>query len=222
MRDVQTKTNRRSFLMASGMTALAASKAMGANETLRVGVIGTGARMKTLLSSADKSAPWQLVAACDVYAPNLDKVKARPNNSATTHVEYREVLDNKELDAVIIAAPDHWHVKMACDALAAGKDVYLEKPVTHTIEEGELLQRAVRSSSKRILGCGMQQRSWPHFRSAVELIQGGSLGRITHVRTYWYQNYQTNWPSDPVDVQLLDWKRWLGSAPDQPFSQEKF
>jgi len=156
------------------------------------------------------------------YSPNLDKVKERPNNIATTHVDYREVLDIKELDAVIIAAPDHWHVKMACDALAAGKDVYLEKPVTHTIEEGELLQRAVRSSSKRILQCGMQQRSWPHFRSAVELIQGGSLGRITHVRTYWFQNYQRNWPADPVDTQQLDWKRWLGSAPDQPFSEEKF
>src|SRR3954452_7951190 len=175
--------------MASGMTALTASRVMGANEMLRVGVIGTGGRMKTLLSSADKSAPWQLVAACDVYSPNLDKVKQRPNNVATTHVEYREVLDNKELDAVIIAAPDHWHVRMASDALAAGKDVYLEKPVTHSVEEGEALTRAVRSS-KRILQCGMQQRSWRHFQSAVELIQGGNIGRITQVRTYWYQNYQ--------------------------------
>ena len=215
-------SNRRNFLMASGMTALTASRVMGANDTLRVGVIGTGGRMKTLLHSADKSAPWELVAACDVYAPNLDKVKSRPNNIATTHVEYREVLDNKELDAVIIAVPDHWHVKVASDALAAGKDVYLEKPVTHTIEEADLLTRAVRGSNKRILQCGMQQRSWPHFRSAVELIQGGSIGRVTQVRTYWYQNYQRSWPSDPVDTQALDWKRWLGSAPDQPFSDEKF
>ena len=84
--------------------------------------------------------------------------------------------------------PDHWHVRMAVDALAAGKDVYLEKPVTHTIEEGATLTRAVRSS-KQILQCGMQQRSWTHFRDAVELIQGGSLGRIAQVRTYWWQNY---------------------------------
>ncbi|MBV9226304.1 MAG: Gfo/Idh/MocA family oxidoreductase, partial [Acidobacteriaceae bacterium] len=209
---MQTKTNRRSFLMASGMTALAASQVMGANDTLRVGVIGTGGRMKTLLHAADQSARYQLVAACDVYSPHLDKVKQRADNTATTHVDYREVLDTKELDAVIIAAPDHWHVKMASDALAAGKDVYLEKPVTHTIEEGELLTRAVRSSNKRILQCGMQQRSWPHFRSAVELVQGGSIGRVTQVRTYWYQNYQRDWPADPIDSQLLDWKRWLGSA----------
>ena len=222
MKEMQTKTNRRSFLMASGMTALAASQVTGANDTLRVGVIGTGGRMKTLLRSADQSAPYQLVAACDVYAPHLDKVKQRANNVATIHVDYREVLDLKELDAVIIAAPDHWHVKMACDALAAGKDVYLEKPVTHTIEEGELLIRAVHSSNKRILQCGMQQRSWPHFRSAVELIQGGSIGRVTQVRTYWYQNYQRDWPADPIDPQQLDWKRWLGSSPDQPFSEERF
>ncbi len=217
-----SKTNRRNFLMASGLTALAASQVMGANDTLRVGAIGTGGRMKTLLHSADKSAPYQLVAACDVYSPNLDKIKQRPNNVATTHVDYREVLDTKELDAVIIAAPDHWHVKMASDALAAGKDVYLEKPITHTIEEGELLMNALHSSNKRILQCGMQQRSWPHFRSAVDLIQGGSIGRVTQVRTYWYQNYQGDWPTEPIDTQLLDWKRWLGSAPEQPFSEERF
>jgi predicted dehydrogenase len=112
-------------------------------------------------------------------------------------------------------------VPMAVDALSAGKDVYLEKPVTHTLEEGASLTRAVRSS-KRILQCGMQQRSWSHFRDAVELIQGGSLGRVLQVRTYWWQNYLTMLPHKPIDPQLLDWKQWLGSAPDQTFSEEKF
>ena len=120
---------------------------------------------------------------------------------------------------MFIASPDHWHVRMAVDALAAGKDVYLEKPVTHTIEEGAILTRAVRSS-KQILQCGMQQRSWTHFRDAVDLIQAGSLGRIPQVRTYWWQNYQRDWAPKPIDAQALDWKLWLGSAPDQPFSEE--
>ena len=218
---MRTKTNRRSFLVASGMSALAASRVMGANNTLRLGVIGAGGRMKTLLHSADKSAPNQLVAVSDVYSPHFDEVKLRVNGAdATTHVDYREVL-NKQLDAVLVATPDHWHVHIACDALAAGKDIYLEKPVTHSIEEGETLIRAVRSS-KRILQCGMQQRSWRHFQSAVELIQSGNIGRITQVRTYWYQNYQRDWPSLPIDAQLLDWKQWLGSAPDQSFSEEKY
>jgi predicted dehydrogenase len=128
----------------------------------------------------------------------------------------------KEIDAVLIAAPDHWHVRMAVDALAAGKDVYLEKPVTHTIEEGATLSHAVHSG-KQVLQCGMQQRSWTHFRNAVDLIQGGSLGRVTQVRTYWWQNYSKgNWVPKPVDTQALDWKMWLGGAPDQAFSEEKF
>jgi len=216
---------RRSFLIASGLTALASTRVFGANDTLRIGVIGAGHRMKGLLDAADKIGPYQIVAVCDVYGPNRDAVVQRSNvlatsGLATTHLDYREVLE-KDVDAVIIAAPDHWHVRMAVDALAAGKDVYLEKPVTHTVEEGATLTRAVRSS-KQILQCGMQQRSWSHFRDAVDLIQGGSLGRIVQVRTFWWQNYQRNWRTKPIDQQALDWKLWLGSAPDQPFSEEKF
>ena len=213
------KPNRRSFLIAGGMTALASTKVLGANDALRVGVIGAGGRMNGLLDAADKAGTHQIVAVSDVYGPHRDAIKERSNGAATTHVDYREVLE-KDIDAVIIASPDHWHVRMAVDALSAGKDVYLEKPVTHTIEEGATLTRAVRSG-KQILQCGMQQRSWAHFRDAVDLIQGGSLGRVVQVRTYWWQNYQRS-TLKPVDMQALDWKLWLGSAPDQPFSEEKF
>lgn len=212
--------NRRSFLVASGLTALASTRLFGANDTLRIGVIGAGRRMNDLLEAADKAGPYQLVAISDVYGPNRDAFKERSSGLATTHLDYREVLD-KNIDAVIIASPDHWHVPMAIDALKAGKDVYLEKPVTHTLEEGAALIRAVRSS-KQILQCGMQQRSWTHFRDAVEMIQGGSLGRVVQVRTYWWQNYHRNRPLKPIDQSVLDWKLWLGSAPDQPFSDEKF
>lgn len=212
---------RRHFLVASGLTALASTRVFGANERLRIGVIGAGSRAKWLLDCADEVAPYDIVAVSDVYAPHCDAVKGRSNaTAATTHVDYREVFD-KEIDAVIIGSPDHWHVPMAVDALKAGKDVYLEKPVTHTIEEGAMLTSAVRSS-KRILQCGMQQRSWTHFRDAVDLIQAGSLGRVVQVRTYWWQNYQRDWPKKPIDQQQLDWKRWLGSAPDQPFKEEKY
>src|SRR5271163_40496 len=159
--------NRRSFLIASGITALASTRVLGANDKLRVGVIGAGGRMRTLLDCADKSDPWEIVAVSDVYKPHRDEVKDRSDDLATTHIDYRAVLDNKTIDAVFIAAPDHWHVHMATDALAAGKDVYLEKPVTHTLEEGATLVQAVRNS-KQILQCGMQQRSWTHFRDAVD------------------------------------------------------
>jgi predicted dehydrogenase len=212
--------DRRTFLIAGGLTALASTRVLGANDTLRVGAIGTGGRMNDLLNAADKAGNYQLVAACDVYGPRRDAIKERSKGTTTTHNDYREVLEQK-LDAVIIASPDHWHVRMAVDAIAAGKDVFLEKPVTHTIEEGAVLTRAVRSS-KQILQCGMQQRSWSHFRDAVDLIQGGSLGRVPQVRTYWWQNYLAWRERKAVDVQALDWKQWLGGAPDQPFSEEKF
>jgi predicted dehydrogenase len=214
------RLDRRSFIIASGLTALASSRVLGANDTLRVGVIGAGGRMGDLLNAADKVGNYQIVAVSDVYGPRRDAIKQRSNGAATTHVNYHEVLE-QPIDAVLIAAPDHWHVRMAMDALAAGKDVYLEKPVTHTLEEGATLTRAVRASN-RILQCGMQQRSWSHFRDAVDLIQGGSLGRIPQVRTYWWQNYLASWQPKPVDTQALDWKQWLGGAPDQPFSEEKF
>ncbi|MGB8659062.1 MAG: Gfo/Idh/MocA family oxidoreductase, partial [Candidatus Acidiferrum sp.] len=206
--------------MTTGLTALAATRVLGANDTLRVGVIGAGGRMNYLIECADKVGGYQLVAVSDVYGPRRDAIKQRTNGLATTHADYREVLEQK-LDAVLIAAPDHWHVRMAVDALAAGKDVYLEKPVTHTLEEGATLTRAVRSG-KQILQCWMQQRSWSHFRDAVDLIQGGSLGRVPQVRTYWWQNYLGDKGRKAVDTQALDWKQWLGGAPDQPFDEEKF
>ncbi len=212
--------SRRNFLIASGLSAIASTRILGSNDLLRVGVIGAGGRMRGLLNAADQVGGYQTVAVSDVYAPRCDAIKRSTNDFATAHADYREVLDQK-LDAVLIASPDHWHVRMAVDALSAGKDVYLEKPVTHTLEEGATLARAVRSS-KQILQCGMQQRSWSHFRDAVDLLQGGSLGRIPQVRTYWWQNYHVFMAPRPVDTQNLDWKQWLGGAPNEPFTEEKF
>jgi predicted dehydrogenase len=212
--------NRRSFIIASGLTALASTRVLGANDTIRLGVIGAGGRMRNLLDAAENLGRYQIVAVSDVYAPHRDAVKERSHGMAATYLDYREVL-TQDIDAVLIASPDHWHVRMAVDALAAGKDIYLEKPVTHTLEEGAALTRAVRSS-KQILQCGMQQRSWTHFRDAVDLIQAGSLGRVPQVRTYWWQNYRRDWEPKAIDAQALDWKLWLGSASDQVFSEEKY
>ncbi len=214
--------NRRTFLIAGGLTALASSRVFGANDVLRIGVIGAGGRMGQLLEAADSTGvPYEIVSVSDVYTPRREEVKTRANaRDATTFLDFNQLLDDKSIDAVIIATPDHWHVRTAVAAIAAGKDVYLEKPVTHTLEEGETLQKSVRGS-RQILQCGMQQRSWPHFRNAVDLIQGGALGRVTQVRTYWWQNY-SSWPPKPVDATQLDWKRWLGGAPDQTFTLEKF
>src|SRR3982074_1346196 len=144
------KPDRRSFLIGSGLTALASTRAFAASDTLRVGVIGAGGRMRDLLDAADYVGGYDIVAVSDVYGPHADAVKERSESMgvamgvATTHVDYREVLDRKDVDAVLIATPDHWQGRLAAAAIAAGKDVYLEKPVTHTLEEGAPLIRAVR------------------------------------------------------------------------------
>lgn len=215
--------DRRHFLIAGGLTALASTRAFGANDRLRIGVIGAGGRMRALLNAAESSGiPFEIVSVCDVYTPHREEVKSRTSAAAaTTCVDSNDVLSDKSIDAVLIATPDHWHVRIARAALAAGKDVYVEKPVTHTLEEGDALLQSVRSS-RQILQCGMQQRSWTHFRNAVDLIQGGALGQVTQVRTYWWQNYGLNWVPKPVDLAQLDWNRWLGGAPDQPFSLDKY
>ena len=218
---VTNTLNRRTFLIAGGLTALASTKVLGANNTIRVGVIGAGGRMRDLLSSADKVGGYEIVAVSDVYGPHRDAVKERSKGLATTHLDYREVIE-KDIDAVFIASPDHWHVRMAIDALAAGKDVYLEKPVSHSIEEGVALTHAVRAG-KQILQCGMQQRSWPHFAEAKSLVEAGELGQVTYIRTYWYQNHlRRGSGGSSTDLAKLDWQRWLGSAPERPFEAIRF
>jgi predicted dehydrogenase len=213
--------SRRNFLVTTGLTAIASTRVIGANDTIRIGIIGAGERIRGVLNAADKApTQYQVVAVSDAYGPHCDYIRQRSGETATVCSDYREVLQ-QPIDAVFIATPDHWHVRMASDAVAAGKDVYLEKPVTHTIDEGASLTKAVRSS-KQILQCGMQQRSWTHFREAVDLIQGGSLGRVVQVRTYWWQNYNVFTAPKPVESTALNWKQWLGGAPDQPFSEEIF
>ena len=211
--------NRRTFLTAASALALSQSRVLGANDRIRIGAIGCGGRHRELMYALEKNGGNDVVAVCDVYEPRR-KAALQKFPHATEFTDYRKLLDNKDIDGVVIAAPDHWHVPMTSDAVAAGKDVYVEKPVTHTLEEGDQLTKAVRATD-RIVQCGMQQRSWEHFRTAADMIQAGKLGKVTQIRTYWFQNYQGR-PPQPVDISKLDWKAWLGSAPDRPFDEDRF
>jgi predicted dehydrogenase len=145
------------------------------------------------------------------------------NPPAQTYTDYRAVLDRKDIDAVVIAAPDHWHSRMMIDAVEAGKDVYLEKPITHMIEQGPPMIAAVRRTG-RIVQTGTQQRSWEHYQKGREILRSGKLGKITLVYAYWYQNYASRRRRSrpPTEVSKLDWKAWLGSAPGQPFNESRF
>ena len=208
---------------AAAWTAASYGRVLGANDRVRIAGIGTGGRGHYLLSIVKKVEGTELVALCDVYEPR--RLRARENLApeAQEYGDYRQVLDRKDIDAVIIGSPDHWHTRMTIDSVQAGKDVYVEKPATHTIAEGALLQNGV-DASRRVVQVGYQQRSWPHFQQARSYIASGALGQILLVLTYWYQNHLGERdPADgAVDRSKLDWARWLGSAPARPFQARRF
>src|SRR5689334_19994527 len=155
-------------------TAASYRRVSGANARVRIAGIGVGGRATYLLGLAMKAANTEIVAVCDVFEPRRLTAKEKFAASGKAYIDYREVLDRPEVDAVVIGAPDHWHVPMTLDAVRAGKDVYVEKPISHTIEEGEALEKLVRSS-KQIVQVGYQQRSWPHFLQAREIVAAGRL-----------------------------------------------
>jgi predicted dehydrogenase len=216
--------NRRAFFAAaSGLalgTRMARAKAQGANDRIRIGVIGTGGRARGLMNHLKRLPGNELVAVCDVYEPRMLQAAEIAGAAATKVADYRRILDDRGVDAVVIGAPDHWHKAMTLDAVAAGKDVYVEKPVSHTIAEGAEMVKVI-EASKQIVQTGTQQRSWEHWVLGKEIIDSGRLGQITFVQTYWYQHARAG-NYAPVAMDRLDWKRWLGPAADQPFRPERF
>ena len=167
--------NRREFLRASA-AAVSGGRIMGANERIRVGALGTGGRTRYHMAVLNRIGGTEIVAVCDVYEPRRREAREKLAPAAREYVDYREVLDRKDIDAVVIGSPDHWHVPMTMDAVRAGKDVYVEKPVSHTIEEGERLKNVVESSG-RIVQVGYQQRSWELFSRAGRLSLRASWAR---------------------------------------------
>ncbi|HXJ93600.1 MAG TPA: Gfo/Idh/MocA family oxidoreductase [Terriglobia bacterium] len=223
---------RREFLkeaaaVSAGLAAfggLTPAKVLGANDRIRLGLLGSGERgtydMKLFKGNPDV----EVVAVCDVYEPHRLHAQEVAGSQAQVHTDYREVLDRKDVDAVLIATPDHWHKQVLIDAVHAGKDAYCEKPIMHSIPEGVEMVKAVKESN-RLVQTGTQQRSWPHWILGKQLVDDGMLGQITFVHTYWYQNYfeDSGWmKKNAVDASKLDWKMWLGDAPEQPLTEEKF
>lgn len=221
---------RRKFLKTSvtGIGAVAAlhdrlapATILGANDRVRIGAIGTGGRCQDLMTSLKKLPGNELVAVCDVYEPNLLEAQELAGSGAKQYKDYRALLDDREIDAVVIGSPDHWHKQMTVDAVQAGKDVYVEKPVSHSLEEGVELVRVV-EASKRVVQTGTQQRSWEHFKLGKQIVDSGNLGQVTFIRAWWFQNYAAQRAPNKLLLEQVDRKRWLGSAPDQPLTPMKF
>lgn len=220
--------SRRSFLQASAsagsvaVLGLPAVNAQGANERINIGLIGTGGRCRHLMPALAKVPNVRMTALCDVYEPNLDLARKLADPKAFTTGNYHEILKRKDIDAVLIASPDHWHVPMTVDACAAGKDVYVEKPLTHNLAEGRAVIEA-QNRHKRIVQVGTQQRSMPQFIRGRELVREGRLGRVHKVHLTWNRNTdRVRRGAVNVDTKKLDWKGFLGNAPKQDFDAYRF
>jgi predicted dehydrogenase len=225
----QPQLARRQFLRSAGTSALAFtaasySRISGANDQIQLGLIGCGGRGTYVMETFQKTNRVNVTAVCDVYAQRVDRaIQKAP--SAKGFSDHRKLLESKQLDAVLIATPDHWHTMTTIDALNAGKDVYVEKPLTLTIEEGPQIVKAARVNN-RICQVGMQQRSGSHYlRAKEEYFKTGKLGKITLARTWWHGNgahlqkapdYMRTQPSN------LDWARFLGPVKWRDYDPQQF
>ncbi|HXW06485.1 MAG TPA: Gfo/Idh/MocA family oxidoreductase [Vicinamibacterales bacterium] len=220
--------DRRDFIRTAGAataaTALSYTRILGANDRVRLGLIGCGSRGVGDMNNFLKLEGVEAVALCDVYSAQVD-VARKSAPAAKTCRHHRELLEMKDVDAVIIAVPDHWHTPMTIEALNAGKDVYVEKPLTLRVEEGPDIVKAARVNN-RICQVGMQQRSGAHYIQAKqEFFDSGKLGKITLVRTWWHGNTfhlrraPESLRTKPAD---LDWGRFLGPVSWRDYDPQQY
>ncbi len=202
---------RRTFLCSAGAF-------IQSPDRIRAGVIGAGGRGR-LLAAEFREIGAEIPAVCDVYKPNLEAGLKAASTGARGYTDYRRLLEDPGLHAVIVATPDHWHARMVIDAVGAGKDVYVEKPLTHTIEEAFQVVEAVRRT-KRIVQVGTQRRSAPLFQEAKSIIDSGRLGEVRLVNSWWL-NHQKSLAQRQLEGEL-DWQRWLGPAPQRPLDPMRF
>lgn len=221
---------RREFLERVGMGAAgfvaggyhANAAGLPANEAIYIGCIGTGGRCGYLAKSFKAIPGVKVAAICDVWDDNLERAKAYAEPGAQATRRYQDVLENKDIDAVLIATPDHLHVPITIAACEAGKDVYVEKPLTHNREEGQSVIDAQRRTG-RVVQVGMQQRSMPHLAEAREIVRSGELGPIRKVHLTWNRNSgPTSKATISIPPEKVDWKAFLGNAKDQPFDPYRF
>jgi predicted dehydrogenase len=208
-----TPVPRRAFLRGvTAATAISYSRIYGANDRIQLGLIGCGERGRSDLSKFLKAGNVDAAALCDIWGSQIEQARQLAP-SARSFDDHRKLLDMKEIDVALIAVPDHWHAAIATDALNAGKDVYVEKPLTLRIEEGPAIVKAARVG-KRICQVGMQQRSGKHYLEAkAAYMDTGKLGKITLARTWWHGNTYhlrkapASLQTQPAD---LDWAHFLG------------
>lgn len=191
---------------------------LGADDLLRGAIIGAGGRGR-YLTAEFKEIGVAMAAVCDVYEPNLAAGLKAASTGAKGYTDYRRLLEDKSIHVVVVATPDHWHAQMTIDAVEAGKDVYVEKPLAHTIEDGFRMIDAVRRT-RRIVQVGTQRRSFDVFQQAKQIMDSGVVGTVRLVNSWWL-NHTAQFRRSQLQGNL-DWKQWLGSAPQRQLSQQRF
>ncbi|MGH9769800.1 MAG: Gfo/Idh/MocA family protein [Blastocatellia bacterium] len=216
---------KQSIATVGAVAAAGSANILGANDRVRVGVIGPGRQGRGVMKTFMKNQDAQVIALCDVFQPQMDfAIKDARLEGVETYKDFRKILDRKDIDAVIVASPDHWHALQTVMACQAGKDVYVEKPISVTVDEGRKMVQAARKYN-RVVQVGTQQRSGDHYQKAAEIIRGGQIGAVTFVRTWNFGNQTPDGIGSPADTNPpdgLDWDMWLGPAPMRPFNQSRF
>jgi predicted dehydrogenase len=224
--NVGMASTRRHFIQRTGLSGLALSRALAAqeggsaNSKVQFASIGIGGMGSGDLSSAVRTPGTALVGVCDIYQGRLTHAKEKNGGGLFATRDYREILNRKDVDAVIIATPDHWHARIAIDAMEAGKDVYVEKPMVQKWEDGRAVIDTARRTN-RILQVGSQRVSSIVYQKAQELFRSGAIGELNMVEAWWDRNsaigaWQFSIPPDATP-ENIDWDRFLGSAPKRPF-----
>lgn len=221
---------KRSAALAAAVTAAPAINVLGANEKVQLGCIGLGGRGSHHCRQFAQMDGVKIVALSDAYMPHVERNAEQFDEPVQKTQDFRHVLDNKDVDAVVIASPDHWHAIQAIMACQAGKDVYVEKPMSHTVEEGKRLIQAAKYY-KRVVQVGQQQRSSKQFQRAVEMVKNGDIGKVTSARcinTWPIFGYLSGGPQgigrkpDENPPAGLDYDLWLGPAPKRPYNPNRF
>jgi predicted dehydrogenase len=230
------RITRRGFVGALGVTAgsaallgaSGASAAVGPNDKIRIGLIGAGSRGNQVLKTFLENDEVDCISVADVddqhASETADTIEKKRGQRPKTARDYRAMLDDKNVDAVVIATPDHWHALPSIQAVLAGKDVYVEKPVGHNVAEGQAMIHAARKYNK-VMAVGTQQRSSAHFQKAVEAVRSGKIGQVFWVQTWNFENISPAgmgvYP-DTSAPSYVDYDRWLGPAPSRPFNPNRF
>jgi predicted dehydrogenase len=226
------KITRRRFLAraaavsaatAAGIAAPAVfpSGALGASERLTMGVIGCGGQGTADMQALKGTGRVSYAAVCDVYEPHRTRNQRQNGSSCAAYNDFRELLDQSDIDAVNIGTPDHWHALIAIAACQAGKDVYCQKPLSLTIAEGRAMVTAARRHH-RVFQTGSQQRSEGNFRYACELVRNGRIGKLIKIHTSVGRNPSSGWEPDSDPPAGLDWDFYLGPAKIVPFNRKRF